>query len=127
MCVYMCVCVCVCVCGVYVCGSVWVGVGCVCVCGECVCVCICVCVCVCVCGVCVCVCNIQHKELILKTSIHIFGYHLVKIYHAQQHRCVSPNCTLLHSANEVHLSGQSENLCENKYSLNKYFRQYHFL
>ena len=77
--------------------------------------------------VCVCACahmkkrerDIQHIGLILKTSIHIPGCHLVTIYHAQQHQRVSPNCRPLHSADEVHSRAQSENLCENKHSLNR--------
>ena len=70
-------------------------------------------------NLCVCVCDVQHKGLIFRTYTHILGSHLIKIYHAQQRQCVSPNCKLLHSADEVRSSAQSESLCENKYSVNK--------
>jgi hypothetical protein len=76
-------------------------------------------------------CNLKHwprlKKCFLsyeifhnvKLNIYILGYYLVKIYHAQQHQLVSPNCTLLHSVDEVCSSAQCENLCEKIYSLNK--------
>ena len=58
----------------------------------------------------------------VKLNVYILGYYLVKIYHAQQHQLVSPNCTLLHSVDEVCSSAQCENPCEKNIQSEQEFR-----